>query len=442
MIMAEKVVSKARHIFQLSLLILAGGVIYPLVYLRQNFESTILTVFDMSQAELAQIYSILGIMFVVGYIPSGWIADRFQVKWLLVVSLLVTAGAGLVYAQIPDKKYVIYIFLVWGFSTIFTFWSALLKATSLLAGPNQGGRFFGALDGGRGLVEAILASAAVALFAWFTHGEVENLAQTTAGFKAVVYMYIAAIVVIAVLLVIVFPSAPKGEAEADAAAEAPTESTMAAIRRIVKIPEVWWMIVILFCGYVLFWGHYYFSGFLNVNHGVTAVTAGVITVTVLWMRPIGGFGGGFLADKFGRSRILSISMFATSAALLLLTVIPAGSMLWLIYATVVFAGLLMYVIRGVYWSLLDDCRVPPSAVGFAIGIISFFGYLPDIVIPKISEIIYDSFGENVAGANKLFFAVVAGFGIIGAVSSLFFAIRMRKREVAESKVSNDDVVPV
>lgn len=401
------------------------------MYLRQNFESTILTVFDMSQAELAGIYSMLGIMFVVGYIPSGWLADRFPVKWLLIFSLLLTAAAELVYVQIPDKSYLVYIYLVWGFATVFTFWSAVLKTVSLLAGANEEGRFFGALDGGRGLVEAILASLAVGLFAVFA-GDVAGLTGQRAGFKEVVYMYIITIVVIAVLLAFVL----SGKVEkrfTSADDDPPRESTYTAIRRIVKIPEVWLMIIVLFCGYVLFWGHYYFSGYLNVNHGVTAVQAGVVTVTVLWMRPIGGFGGGFLADRFGKSRVLSIVMFMPAATLVFLSLIPAGSVMWLVYATVVFAGLLMYVIRGVYWSLLEDCRVPVAAAGIAIGFISFFGYLPDIIIPRISEFIYNSYGDDVAGANDAFFLVVAGFGLFGAFTAAYFAMLMSKRQKVETE---------
>ena len=428
--MAEAKMSERQRITQLVLLILAAGSIYPLVYLRQNFETTILTVFDMSQAELAGIYSMLGIMFVVGYIPSGWLADRFPGKWLIIISLLLTAAAGIVYAQVPDKSYLVYIFLVWGFATVFTFWVAILKTVSLLAPQNQEGRFFGALDGGRGLVEAILASGAVALFAFFAGKDQASLADKRAGLQAVVYMYVVFILVVAVLLVFVLSG--KADDKAAPSADAPpVDSTYVAIRRIAKIPEVWLMIVVLGCGYVLFWGHYYFSGYLNVNHGVSPVHAGVVTVTVLWMRPIGGIGGGFLADRFGKSRVLSISMFTTAAALVVLAVIPGGALTWLVYATVVFAGLLMYVTRGVYWSLLEDCRVPVAAAGLAIGFISFFGYLPDVFVPRISESIYNAFGDNVAGANDLLFVVIAGFGLIGAVTAAYFAIRMKRRQKAE-----------
>lgn len=429
--MSEATASRGKRIFQLALLILAGGSIYPLVYLRQNFESTILTVFNMSEVELAGIYSMLGIMFVVGYIPSGWLADRLPVKWLIVASLLITAAAGVVYVQVPDKQYLVYIYLVWGFATVFTFWSAVLKTVSVLAEENEEGRFFGALDGGRGLVEAILASVAVAIFAAFA-GEGASPDETRAGFQAVVWLYVITIVVVAALLTFVLPGGV--EKKVATTEGTPVESSLTAVKRIVKIPEVWLMIVVLFCGYMLYWAHYYFSGYLTVNRDISAVNAGVVTVTVLWMRPIGGFGGGFLADRFGKSRVLSIAMFATAGLLVLLALIPLGdSFTWLVYATVVLAGLLMYVIRGVYWSLLEDCRVPIAAAGIAIGVISFFGYLPDVVAPQISGLLYAAFGDDVAGANSVFFLIVAAIGLVGAVTAAYFAIRMRKRQAAEAQ---------
>lgn len=423
--------ARSKKIFELILLILAAGSIYPLVYLRQNFESTILTVFDMNQAELASLYALMGIMFVVGYIPSGWLADRFPVKFLIVFSLLVTAGAGVVYAQMPDKSALIWIFLTWGFATVFTFWSALLKTVNLLAEANEEGRYFGALDGGRGLVEAILASVAIGVFAVALGGAEGDLDATRGAFQAVVYMYVAALVVIAIGLLFLMPSGLDKSAQKEERRREGVATTWSAIRRIAKIREVWVMMVIIFCGYTLFWGHYYFSGFLNVNHGATSVAAGVVTVIVLWMRPIGGFGGGWLADKVGRSRVLTWAMFATAAMLLALAVLPAGSPMAVVYTLIVAAGLAMYVIRGVYWSILDACRIPVAATGIAIGLISFFGYLPDIVLPQVSNWIYTAFGENVAGANSVYFTVTAALGIVGALAAIYFGVLVKRRAASE-----------
>lgn len=426
---------KSKKIIQLALLILAAGSIYPLVYLRQNFESTILEVFGLSNSELSGLYSMLGIIFVVGYIPSGWLADKIPVRYLITFSLLLTAATGLYYAQIPDKSMLVYVYLIWGFATVFTFWSAILKTVSLLADKSEEGKYFGALDGGRGLVEAILASIAVGVFAFFV-GNGSNIENTKAGFQGVVYMYCAVLVVVAIL---VFFALSESERKTPDLVSEPAESTIAAVRRILKIREVWVMTVVLFCGYTLFWGHYYFSGYLDVNHAVTPVSAGVVTVIVLWMRPIGGFGGGYLADKFGKARVLSISMVVAAVGLMGLALIPGSWGVGAVYVLVVLVGLFMYVIRGIYWSLLDDCRVPVAATGIAIGIISFVGYLPDIVIPQISSAIYTAFGDNVAGANNFFFAVTGGIGLVGALAAGYFAVLMKRRNDLESSNADEEL---
>jgi predicted MFS family arabinose efflux permease len=430
----------SKRIFQLILLILAGGSIYPLVYLRASYESTILEVFGMSNAELANLYTMLGIIFVVGYFPSGWLADRFPTKYLIVFSLSLTAAAGLVYAQIPDKSVLVFVFLAWGFATVFTFWAALLKAVDLLAEANEGGRYFGALDGGRGIVEALLGTAAVAIFAAFVGNGTPGIAESQAGLQAVVYMYCIVMIVLAVLLFFVLPA---GESKTVAAARKTqaVESTWAAVLRILKIREVWVMMFALFCGYTLFWSYYYFSGYLTTNHEVTPVAAGVVLVVVLWMRPIGGFGGGYLADKLGKSRVLSAAMVIAALSLIALAVVPAGFTIGIVYALVVFTGLFLYVIRGVYWSLLEDCRVPVAATGIAIGLISLVGYLPDIFLPQISSAIYTSYGDDVAGANNLYFLITAGIGLAGAVAAGYFAYLIKKRRVAEAAQAElDDLV--
>ena len=65
-----------RRYVQLGVLTLAGGAVYPLIYLRQNFEVSILESFGITIAQLGQCYSLLGVIFVVTYLPSGWLADR------------------------------------------------------------------------------------------------------------------------------------------------------------------------------------------------------------------------------------------------------------------------------------------------------------------------------------------------------------------------------
>ena len=183
--------------FQLMIIILGSGAVFPLVYLRQNFELTLVESLGISSAQLGDCYSLLGVMFVATYLPSGWLADRISAKYLLSGSLLGTALLGVWFSTYPDFTSVKLIFLGWGITTGLALWAALIKSVNMLAQANEQGRFFGFLDGGRGLVEAILATAAVALFAQLINSDESNLG---ASLQSVIYMYIGFMLLMAPLV--------------------------------------------------------------------------------------------------------------------------------------------------------------------------------------------------------------------------------------------------
>ena len=128
-----------------------------MLYLRQNFELSILEAFDISQTQLRYCSSMLGFIFIITYIPSGWLADRFSSRELLAYSLLATGLLGLWFSTMPSYSSLLIIYGAWGLATGLTFWAAQIKLVTMLARRDQQGRFFGILEGGRGLVEALLA---------------------------------------------------------------------------------------------------------------------------------------------------------------------------------------------------------------------------------------------------------------------------------------------
>jgi sugar phosphate permease len=87
--------------FQFGLLLLAAGAIYPLLYLRQNFETTILQSFRISSSDLGVFYSMLGVVYAVSYLPSGWLADRFPPRLLISFLLVRCRWPGAVVCHIP-----------------------------------------------------------------------------------------------------------------------------------------------------------------------------------------------------------------------------------------------------------------------------------------------------------------------------------------------------
>lgn len=188
--------------FQLGVVTFAAGAIYPLLYLRANFQAPLMETFGMTVTTLGDMYAILGVMFLVGYIASGWLADRFSPKPLIFISLIITGLTGIWFAQVPSINMVKIIFLIWGFSAVFTFWSAHMKVVKLLAKKDEQGRFFGILDGGRGLVEAVLATIVVSVFS-FVLKTSKGDAPTFDAMVTVIYIY-SVINIITAFLILIF----------------------------------------------------------------------------------------------------------------------------------------------------------------------------------------------------------------------------------------------
>ena len=94
---------KKRYL-KLAVLVIVAGIIYPLIYLRQNFELSILDVFGITTKELGQYYAMLGLIYVVTYLPSGWLADRVSPRLLMSFSLFLAGGLGVWFASIGTKR--------------------------------------------------------------------------------------------------------------------------------------------------------------------------------------------------------------------------------------------------------------------------------------------------------------------------------------------------
>ncbi len=414
-----------KRYFQFSLIVLAAGSIFPLIYLKTNYQETILQVYGITLEQLNGIFSVLGIAYLVGYFPSGWLADKFSAKKLLFISLLVCGLTGIWFAQVPSNSMIMVIFTIWGFFSVFTFWAAHLKLVKLIAKKEEEGRFFGALDGGRGLVEAILASIALFIFTSIL-GESTEFVQKKEALQYVVYMYSAILILVSVLILVFVKSDGSSSKKEESSSKVETNNKINVqdFKQIFGNKFVWLLGGIIFMSYIMTWAVYYQGGFLQTNIKIDAATVGKVTVLMLWMRPIGGFLGGFLGDKFGKSSILITALGLSAILLIAISVLPITLPHIYFNVLVVLIGLTIYTVRGLYWSLLGDCKIDVKILGLAIGVISFIGYLPDILMPIANIVLFKTFGAN--GGYNAYFIFCACGGIIGILITLIFRMLMKK----------------
>ena len=418
--------------FQFTLVVLAAGVIYPLVYLRTQFQETILAVFNMTNGQLNNIYSLLGLVFIFGYLPSGLLSDKFSAKNLLVLSLLGTAGGGFWFAQVPDYSQVQIIFAIWGFFTVFTFWSSHMKLVKMLSSDKDEGKFFGVLDGGRGVVEAALGSLAVFIFAQVL-GEATNLAAKADALISVIYMY-SIVLFVSAILVFFFVEKHNDSNGDEAEDYDPPKLKLSHLKTILKNKYIYLQGGIVFMGYSVFWTSYYVGGFLETNVGATSVAVGTVMGIVLWMRPVGGFLGGYLADKIGKEKTIGGAIAGGVICLVLLATLPVSLNNNIFYGLAIIFGIFYYAIRGTYWSLLGKAKIDPVVMGSAIGLISLIGYFPDIVLPQMNSFLFNTFGNSGYNAYFLTTAVLGALGVIIAV--IYYRVNKKERiENSEEEVA-------
>ena len=407
---------------QLALLVIAAGAIYPVLYLRQIYQSSMLVALGIDNVQLGYLYSGLGTAFVLSYLPSGWLADRLPPRLLICISLLGTGALALCYATFPSFGYLRLVFFGFGITTGLTFWAALLKRLKTLATKEEQGRFFGFLDGGRGLIEASLATIALTLFAHYTQKQGQSIAE---GFKHVVHLY--AYICIALGVVLALLRDPRKPVSALEEKKATPGKLLEDLLFLAKLPELWLMTTIVFCGYHIFWATYSFSAYLEQDSfGLSATLAAVITTTKLWMRPFGGIGGGWLGDRFTNLHVLALVLALGTVGVAGLIVAPILKSTRVVVALVLFIGLMAYAIRGLYWAILDVCNVPARITGLAIGIVSVIGYSPDILLPLINGWATQHFQGAVG--YQVYYTYIAAIGVLGVTACLVLQKYIARRK--------------
>jgi sugar phosphate permease len=415
-----------QRYIKLGVLVIIAGNIYPLIYLRQNFQLSILESFGISGTQLGQMYAMLGVLYMVTYLPSGWLADRVSPRILMSFSLTFAGLLGLWFSTMPSFESLIVIFAGWGIAAGLTFWAALIKATNLLAEPTEQGRFFGILDGGRGLVEALLATLAVAIFAYYTGTAGQD---TPNALRKVIYLYVGCMLVMAPIAYFILPE-PEAKQEVDPHAIKSQSNVWADLKVVASKYEIWLCGICILTGYQLFWATYSFSAYMQNHYGLTAVAVASITTAKLWMRPIGAVAAGFAGDFMDRELVLGGLLVLASISLASLVVLPAGGGSAALLGIVLVIGFLTYAVRGIFWSTLQSCDVSNKIKGLAIGVISLVGYSPDIYLPLLEGFLLDQYpGKQ---GYTIYFGSIAAMGLLGAVAAWQLKLIAGRRARAES----------
>ncbi|MBI4697078.1 MAG: MFS transporter [Gammaproteobacteria bacterium] len=409
---------RARFLVMFTLVV-AGEMIFSLPFhLPRYFRPSFLAAYGLGNADLGDVFAAYGLTAMAAYFPGGVIADRFPARRLMSVALVATAAGGCYLATGPGRLGMTLLYAWWGATTILLFWAAMMRATRTWGGTLAQGRAFGILDGGRGLAAAAFATFGVAIFSRGLAGG----ASRVAALNAVVLFYTA--VTFAAAMLAWWALRDDGHSE-------PASTRLAAgqVRAILGSRVVWLQALVVIAAYCGYKGLDNYALFVNQVLGLDETHAAAFAAASAYLRPVGAVLAGYVADRLGVARVVSGLFLVLALVYIALSVLAtAPSPLALVFANLLVTYFGVFALRGVYFALLEESRVPHVATGAAVGVISLVGYTPDVFFASVAGRILDAAPGAVGhGRYFLLLAAIAGVGLAAAV-----ALRASGRELART----------
>ena len=398
-----------RRITNMLILVLAGEIIFGLPFhLARFFRPTYLDVFNISNTNLGDVYAVYGLTAMISYFFGGMLADKYSPRILMSLSLVLTSIGGFFISTIPELSSIFIIYGYWGITTIFLFWSAMIKATKDWGGEYSQGKAFGILDGGRGLFATIVSLVAIYLFTAFLTQEVTfaDPSEKRKAFQSVIILYSSLTLLIGIIVWLFLP-----DNNADVKRK---ESIFKNLTKVIKNPLVWLNAGIIVCAYSAYKGLDNTTLYAHEVLGMNEVDAAKVFSYGSLIRPIAAIAAGIIADRWISSRVILV-MFS---CLTLIFALLAMSDTMLLYPAVVLLNIyitffLVFAIRGIYFAVVQETKVSSNVTGTAAGVISFIGFTPDIFFGSISGRILDANPGVVGHQNYfLFLTIIAFFGIV------------------------------
>lgn len=425
--MPSTAVIRHRILYMLGL-ILAGEAVYALPFhITRFFRPTVLDVFDLSNTQLGTAQALYGIVAMLAYFPGGPLADRFPARKLLALSLWSTAMGGLYLATLPGYSGVLLVWSFFGVTTILLFWAALIRATRDWGGTDEQGRAYGLLDGGRGLLAALLATIGAALFGlMFPEGYANsNSGEKQQALQIIILGYTAVTALAGVFVWFVLSDGHPGGQPGLEEWQPASESTRTHVLRVMAMPSVWLTSIIVVCAYVGYKGFDNYALYAVEGFGLGEVEAAGIAALGAWMRPVAALGAGLLGDRFLVSRMTVVCfglLLASQLFFAVLTPVPGAT--WVLLVNILIGSSAIFGLRALYYALFEESRVPTVVTGTAVGLVSVLGYTPDIFVSYAGGILLDN-SPGLAGHQHYFF-FLAAFAAIGLVVSVVLMRRLQR----------------
>ncbi|CCL16046.1 TPA: MFS transporter [Clostridioides difficile] len=406
----------------LIIFILAFGTtaMYSLPYMKSSFYDPMQQALSLSHTQIGNLLSLYGLVGMVSYFIGGWFADRFSVRKLITFSLIASGILGFYFSTFPSYSMILLIFVLWGFTTILTFFSASVKVVRMQGSESEQGRIFGFYEGLSGVSGTLISFIGLYFFGKF--------AEITVGFKYVVWLYSAASIICGILLFFLV------EEKKDSGASDEGLS-IKSLLKVVTMPKAWLIGLIIFSTYLVFSSLTYLSPYLSEVYVMPMTLVSALSIIRTYVIKMGASPvAGVITDKVGSSiRVMFVGFILMTVSTAAYLVIPKSTgFIWIAVINMIILSVILFGFRGIYFASVSESNISLETTGAVVGFASFIGFSPDAFYYTIAGNWLDKYGQT--GYTYIFI-----LSVVCAVIGIFATYALNKINKRENKGLNNKI---
>ncbi|EQH97370.1 major Facilitator Superfamily protein [Clostridioides difficile F314] len=402
--------------------ILAFGTtaMYSLPYMKSSFYDPMQQALALSHTQIGNLLSLYGLVGMISYFIGGWFADRFSVRKLITFSLIASGVLGFYFSTFPSYSIILLIFVLWGFTTILTFFSASVKVVRMQGSESEQGRIFGFYEGLSGVSGTLISFIGLYFFGKF--------AEITIGFKYVVWLYSAASIICGILLFFLV------EEKKDSGASDEGLS-IKSLLKVVTMPKAWLIGLIIFSTYLVFSSLTYLSPYLSEVYVMPMTLVSALSIIRTYVIKMGASPvAGVITDKVGSSiRVMFVGFILMTVSTAAYLVIPKSTgFIWISVINMIILSVILFGFRGIYFASVSESNISLETTGAVVGFASFIGFSPDAFYYTIAGNWLDKYGQT--GYTYIFI-----LSVVCAVIGIFATYALNKINKRENKGLNNKI---
>ncbi|MBT9779784.1 MFS transporter [Clostridium sp. MCC353] len=384
-----------------------------IIFFPVMFYSAFQTVFSLTNAQMGNLTAAYASLAVPGYLISGWVADKFNSKRLMLIAVFSTSAIVFIMATIPSYPVLLGLFFCMSITLGLLFWSAMEKVLRMLGDAGEQGTIRGVYQGIDGIMSLGLMVGMAALLG-------ERL-STPAGMRILLLVFGTIYLISGIGFLVTFKY---DELSSRYLTDTGEPVKLKNYATAAKLPAMWIVAVMSFGVYITSTAFNYVNPYMVNMYAMSASLASIYGILLRYgIKIVASPMGGILRDKIDNTPKMVVCTAMPTLVLVILFMFLPKSAGWTFAAVAVsLVFTFSYRMGNNLCSVpFAELAVPSNYLGTAIGMSIFLGYCSDWFLPSLIGRWMDTMGGNA-------YYYVFGVAVVG-LSIFMFGSYLLKMEL-------------